>query len=136
MEAIFNFISTIAAIFGALGISFVIEKSSIKINPLGMIKKFFVGDIEKRIDELTDARLKARTNEIKFELSNYEKLANYGVELSENDIAFVRDLYDEYHKDLNQNHQGTIMYNKIEDLYAKQKKKKNMEKKKKTLAKK
>ena len=110
MEAIFNFISTIAAIFGALGISFVIEKSSIKINPLGMIKKFFVGDIEKRIDELTDARLKARTNEIKFELSNYEKLANYGVELSENDIAFVRDLYDEYHKDLNQNHQGTIPY--------------------------
>ena len=136
MEAIFNFISTIAAIFGALGISFVIEKSSIKINPLGMIKKFFVGDLEKRIDDLTDARLKARANEIKFELSNYEKLANYGVELSENDIAFVRDLYDEYHEDLKQNHQGTIMYNNIEDLYAKQKRQKKVEKKKKTLAKK
>ena len=136
MKMLIDILSVIGAILSFFGISFVVEKSNIKINPLKMIKKFFVGDIKEQLDNIEQARKKARANEIKFELSNYEKLANYGVKLTQNDIVFVRDLYDEYHKDLKQNHQGTIIYNNIEDLYRKQNQRKNTQKKKKTLAKK
>lgn len=117
LDSIFG---TIIAIFGTLGISFVVEKSPIKINPLSIIKKFLVGDIVEKIDKSEEARIKSRANEIKFELSNYEKLISNEIFLTEDDIAFVRELYDEYHKDLKQNHRGTIIYENIENLYKKQ----------------
>lgn len=120
-----SFIGTIIAILGTFGISFVIEKTPIKINPLSMIKKFLVGDLYTKIEDIEKARIKSRANEIKFELSNYEKLISNGVSLSEDDISFVRELYDEYHKDLKQNHRGTIIYENIENLYKEQKKLEN-----------
>lgn len=114
-------IGTVIAILGTFGVSFVIEKSPVKINPLSMIKKFFVGDLEEKFEKSEKARVTARSNEIKFELSNYEKLASNGILLSEDDIAFVRELYQEYHEDLKQNHRGTIIYENIEEMYKKQK---------------
>ena len=115
-------IGTIIAILGFFGISFAVEKSPIKINPLTMIKNFLVGDLTEKVEANEKARIKSRANEIKFELSNYEKLASNGITLTEDDIAFVRELYDEYHNDLNQNHRGTIIYENIEKLYLLQKK--------------
>ena len=114
-------IGTVIAILGTFGVSFVIEKSPIKINPLSMIKKFLVGDLEEKFEKSEKARVTARSNEIKFELSNYEKLASNGILLSEDDIAFVRELYQEYHEDLKQNHRGTIIYENIEEMNKKQK---------------
>lgn len=117
-----SIIGTVIAILGFFGVSFAVEKSPIKINPLSMIKNFLVGDLTQKIEECENKRVIARANEIKFELSNYEKLAGNGIELTENDIAFVRELYDEYHKELKQNHRGTIIYENIEKMYELQKK--------------
>lgn len=117
-----SIIGTIIAILGFFGVSFAVEKSPIKINPLSMIRDFLVGDLTKKIEEYESNRVLARTNEIKFELSNYEKLASNGISLTEDDIAFVRELYDEYHNKLKQNHRGTIIYENIEKLYELQKK--------------
>ena len=116
-----TFLGTIVAIIGGFGTFFVIEKSSIKINPLTMMKNFLVGDLTEKIDNYEKKRVRARANEIKFELSNYEKLASNGIDLSEDDIAFVRELYDEYHEELKQNHRGTIIYENIEKMYSEQK---------------
>lgn len=115
-----TFLGTIVAIVGSFGTFFVIEKSPLKINPLTMIKDFLVGDLTKKIEEYEKKRVLARANEIKFELSNYEKLASNGIELTEDDIAFVRELYDEYHNELKQNHRGTIIYENIERMYKEQ----------------
>lgn len=115
-------LGTIIAICGFFGVSFVVEKIPIKFSPLTMMKNFLVGDLTKKVEENEKARRKSRANEIKFELSNYEKLATNGIMLSEDDIAFVRELYDEYHNDLNQNHRGSIIYENIEKLYIEQKK--------------
>ena len=114
-------LGTVIAIFGFFGVSFAIEKSPIKFNPLTMIKNFFVGDLTEKFEEAEKARKKARANEIKFELSNYEKLISNGFYLTEDDIAFVRELYDEYHNDLKENHRGSIIYDNIEKLYKLQK---------------
>lgn len=118
MESVWG---TIVAFLGFFGVSFAIEKSPIKINPLSMIKDFLIGDLTKKIEDYEKKRVIARANEIKFELSNYEKLASNGINLTEDDIAFVRELYDEYNKELKQNHRGTIIYENIENLYKKQK---------------
>lgn len=115
-----SIIGTIIAILGFFGVSFAIEKSPIKINPLSMIKNFLVGDLTQKIEDYEKKRTLARANEIKFELSNYEKLASNGIELTDDDIAFVRELYDEYHNELKQNHRGTIIYENIEKMYKKQ----------------
>lgn len=116
-----SIVGTIIAMFGFFGVSFAIEKSPIKFNPMTLIKNFFLKDLTEKVEESEKARKKARANEIKFELSNYEKLASNGIFLSEDDIAFVRELYDEYHNDLKQNHRGSIMYENIEKLYILQK---------------
>lgn len=115
-------LGTIIAIFGFFGVSFAIEKSPIKFNPLTMIKDFFIKDLTEKFEESEKARIKSRANEIKFELSNYEKLASNGFTLTEDDMAFIRELYDEYHEDLKQNHRGTIIYKNIEKLYEIQQK--------------
>ena len=113
-------LGTIVAIFGFFGISFAIEKSPIKFNPMTMIKDFFIKDLTEKVEKNEEMRQKSRANEIKFELCNYEKLASNNILLSEDDMAFVRELYDEYHDDLKQNHRGTIIYNNIEKMYEKQ----------------
>lgn len=113
-------IGTIVAIFGFFGVSFAIEKSPIKFNPMTMIKDFFIKDLTEQVKKNEEMRQKSRANEIKFELCNYEKLASNNILLSEDDMAFVRELYDEYHDDLKQNHRGTIIYNNIERMYEKQ----------------
>ena len=117
-----SIIGTIIAIFSFFGISFAIEKSPIKINPMTMIKDFFIKDLTEKVENNEKARQKSRANEIKFELCNYEKLASNGILLSEDDMAFVRELYDEYHNDLKQNHRGSIIYNNIEEMYKMQQK--------------
>lgn len=117
-----SIISTIIAIFSFFGISFAIEKSPIKINPMTMIKDFFIKELTEKVESNEKARQKSRANEIKFELCNYEKLASNGILLSEDDMAFVRELYDEYHNDLKQNHRGSIIYNNIEEMYKMQQK--------------
>lgn len=122
-----TFLGTIVAVVGSFGTFFVIEKSPLKINPLTMIKDFLVGDLTKKIEEYEKKRVLARANEIKFELSNYEKLASNGIELTEDDIAFVRELYDEYHNELKQNHRGTIIYENIEKMYKEQQDLKNQQ---------
>ena len=119
-----NILGTIIAILGVFGISIVIEKTPIKINQLSMVRNFLVVDLINKVEENEKLRIKSRANEIKFELFNYEKLVNNGVELNENDMAFVREIYNEYHNDLKQNHLGTIIYETIEEAYAKQKKEK------------
>lgn len=132
MDVILDTIGTIVGLLSILGISFVVEKSTIKINPLSILKKFLVGDLSEKIDKMEESALVARSQTIRYELANFEKLAENGLELTENDIALVRDLYEEYHDILKQNHYGTIIYNNIEELYAKQQedKRKKTEKKK------
>lgn len=132
MEVILNIVSTIVGFLGVFGITFVIEKSTIKINPLSILKKFLVGDLSEKIDNIEKTSLMARSQTIRYELANFEKLAENGLDLTENDMALVRDLYEEYHDILKQNHYGTIIYNNIEELYAKQQeeKKQKAEKKK------
>ena len=116
-----SFLGAIVAVLGGFGTLFAIEKIPIKINPLTMMKNFLVGDLTAKVEEYEKKRVIARANEIKFELSNYEKLASNGIKLTEDDIAFVRELYDEYHEELEQNHRGTIIYNNIEKMYSQQK---------------
>ena len=118
-----SILGTIIAIFGFFGVSFAIEKSPIKFNPMTMIKDFFIKDLTEQVKKNEEMRQKSRANEIKFELCNYEKLASNNILLSEDDMAFVRELYDEYHDDLKQNHRGTIIYNNIEKMYENQQKK-------------
>ena len=47
-----SIIGTVVAILGFFGVSFVIEKTPIKINPLSIIKKFLVGDLSEKIDTI------------------------------------------------------------------------------------
>ena len=111
---IINNATTIAILMVILKLFIEIDKSDkIKFSPIKSIKHFFVGDLKEQIDN-------NRASEIKYELASYLKLAEEGKNLSENDIAFVRDIYDEYHNKLNRNHLGTIMYEKIEKHYSEQ----------------
>ena len=111
---IINNATTIAILIVILKLFIEIDKSDkIKLSPIKSIKNFFVGDLKEQIDN-------NRASEIKYELANYLKLAEEGKKLSENDIAFVRDIYDEYHNKLKRNHLGTIMYEKIEKHYSEQ----------------
>lgn len=119
-ENLGNFFTIITAFLSLFGISFVIEKTPIKISPLTALRNFLVGNIEKKIDDSEKARIKSRGNEIKFELFNYEKLLMNGVKLNENDIALIKEIYQEYHDDLKQNHLGTVIYEHILELYSKQ----------------
>lgn len=111
---IVNNATTIALIIVILKIFIEIDKSDkIKISPIKSVKTFFVGDLKQQIND-------NRASEIKYELASYLKLAEEGKKLTENDIAFVRDIYDEYHNKLKRNHLGTIMYDKIEKYYSEQ----------------
>lgn len=109
------------------GVSFAVEKSPIKINPLSMIRDFLLKDltekvdkIDKKVDNAEEARKISRGNTIKVELQSYKKFLENGIPLTKDDIATVRELYDEYHNTLELNHRGTILYNDIEKMYEEQ----------------
>lgn len=111
---IINNATLIAMLFIVFKFIFEIDKSDkIKISPLKSLKHFLTGDLSKTIEN-------NRATEIKFELSNYEKLLENGAKLNQNDIAFVREIYDEYNKKLGRNHLGTMIYEHIEEMYEKQ----------------
>lgn len=111
---IINNATTIAILIVILKLFIEIDKSDkIKFSPIKAIKHFFIGDLKQQIDN-------NRASEIKYELASYLKLAEENKKLTENDIAFVRDIYDEYHTQLKRNHLGTIMYEKIEKYYSEQ----------------
>lgn len=111
---VINNATLIAFVIIILKLFIEIDKSDkIKFSPIKTIKNFLIGDLQKKIDG-------NRSAEIKYELASYLKLAEEGKKLTENDIAFVRDIYDEYHNCLKQNHLGTIMYEKIEKYYSEQ----------------
>lgn len=119
---IINNATTIAIILIVLKSFVEIDKSDkIKFSPIKSFKKYFFGEMSEDIKHLHKKINDNRANEIKYELSSYLKLAEEGKYLTETDIAFVREIYDEYHNYLGKNHFGTIMYEKIEQYYSKQK---------------
>ena len=100
MESIFG---TIIAFLGAFGISFAVEKSPIKINPLSMIRKFLVGDISDKVDKI-DKKIetvekKVDNNEldrIREAILTYKKSMDIGVPLTDHEYEYILKIYDKY----------------------------------------
>jgi hypothetical protein len=100
-----SIIGTLVAFFGAFGITFVVEKSPIKINPLSMIKKFLVGDISEKIDNM-DKKIekvdkKVDNNEldrIRETILTYKKSMDMGVPITEHEYEYVLKIFDKYDK--------------------------------------
>lgn len=120
---------TIAAILGTFGISFVVEKSPIKINPLSMIKKFLVGDISDkisdmdkkvdRIDTKVDENEKDRLRET---ILQYKKSLDNGIPLSEHEYEYILKIYDKY-KNMGGNSFVSEVVQNIKEDYHKQEEK-------------
>ena len=100
MESI---LGTIVAILGSLGISIVIEKSPIKINPLSMIKKFLVGDLSHKVDDMNKKfdKLDEKVDEnekdrLRETILTYKKSIDNGIPLSEHEYEYLLKIYDKY----------------------------------------
>lgn len=73
-------LGTIIGILGMLGITFVIEKTPIKISPLTLLKKFFVNEIKTEINEI-----KTGLNEFKEETKESLNTCKKNIEINEID---------------------------------------------------
>lgn len=123
-----NVFSTIIALFGTLGISFVIEKSPIKINPLTIIKNFLIGDLKKdiinvdkkveKIEKKVDENEKDRIRET---ILQYKKSMDNGILLSEHEYEYILKIFDKYRNELNGNSFVCGVVEDIKIMYKKQK---------------
>lgn len=125
MESI---IGTIVAILGTFGISIVIEKSPIKINPLSMIRKFLVGDLSNKVDNM-DKKVenidnKVDENEkdrIRETILSYKKSIDNEIPLSEHEYEYILRIYDKYKK-MGGNSFVSDVVKDIQESYHKRKK--------------
>jgi len=105
-----SIIGTIVAILGTFGISIVIEKSPIKINPLSMIKKFLVGDLSTKVEDIDTKMdildMKVNENEkdrIRETILQYKKSIDNNIPLTEHEYEYVLKIYDKYKNELHGN---------------------------------
>jgi hypothetical protein len=125
-----NFFGTIVALFGFFGISFAVEKSPIKINPLSMIKKFLIGDLDEKVDNVNkkveNIGIKVDENEkdrIRYTILEYKKSLDNGIRMSDNEMEHVSKLFDKYRNELNGNSFVCQVYKEIVKMYSEQQKK-------------
>ena len=123
MESI---LGTIVALFGAFGISFVVEKSPIKINPLSMIKKFLIGDltekmeaIDKKVDKIDSKVDENEKDRLRETILQYKKGIDNGICLSDHEYEYILKIYDKYKK-MGGNSFITEVVEDIKEAYHKQ----------------
>lgn len=122
-----NIWGTIIAICGVFGISFVVEKSPIKINPLSMIKKFLVGDVNEALQDVTKKmdhiNYKVDENEkdrIREKILEYKKSLDNGIPMTEHEYEYVLKIFDKYRNELKGNSFVCELVNQIKEMYKKQ----------------
>ena len=112
-----SIIGTVVAILGFFGVSFVIEKTPIKINPLSIIKKFLVGDLSDKIDTIGKRVDENEKDRIRETILSYKKSMDNGIPLSEHEYEYILKIYD---KILHGNSFVQDVVNEIKILYKKQ----------------
>ena len=117
VESIFG---TVVAILGFFGISFVVEKTPIKINPLSIIKKFLVGDLSEKIDTIGKRVDENEADRIRETILSYKKSMDNGIPLSEHEYEYILKIYDKYKNVLKQNSFVEYVVSEIKILYKKQ----------------
>lgn len=117
VESIFG---TVVAILGFFGISFVVEKTPIKINPLSIIKKFLVGDLSEKIDTIGKRVDENEADRIRETILSYKKSMDNGIPLSEHEYEYILKIYDKYKNVLKQNSFVEYVVGEIKILYKKQ----------------
>ena len=117
VESIFG---TVVAILGFFGISFVVEKTPIKINPLSIIKKFLVGDLSEKIDTIGKRVDENEEDRIRETILSYKKSMDNGIPLSEHEYEYILKIYDKYKNVLKQNSFVEYVVDEIKILYKKQ----------------
>lgn len=121
-----NILSTIIALLGTLGVSFVVEKSPIKINPLSLIKKFLVGDLCEKIDNMDkkvvkiDEKVDKNENDrIKETVLTYRKLMKMGLPLSDYEYQYLCKVFDKYQSQGGNSFVADVM-EEIKEMYHSQ----------------
>lgn len=124
MESI---IGTIIAIFGFFGVSFVVEKTPIKINPLSSMKKFLIGDLSEKVDNINkkvdNINEKVDNNErdrIRHTILEYKKSLDNGIKMSDNEMEYVSKIHDKYKNELHGNSFEGEVYKEIVRNYREQ----------------
>lgn len=115
-----SILGTVVAILGFFGISFVVEKTPIKINPLSIIKKFLVGDLSEKIDTIGKRVDENEADRIRETILSYKKSMDNGIPLSEHEYEYILKIYDKYKNVLKQNSFVEYVVGEIKILYKKQ----------------
>jgi hypothetical protein len=115
-----SILGTVVAILGFFGISFVVEKTPIKINPLSIIKKFLVGDLSEKIDTIGKRVDENEADRIRETILSYKKSMDNGIPLSEHEYEYILKIYDKYKNVLKQNSFVEYVVEEIKILYKKQ----------------
>ena len=115
-----SIVGTVVAILGFFGVSFVVEKTPIKINPLSVIKKFLVGDILEKVDTIGKRVDENEKDRIRETILSYKKSMDNGIPLSEHEYEYILKIYDKYDKVLHGNSFVEDVVNQIKFLYKKQ----------------
>lgn len=102
------------------GVSFVVEKTPIKINPLSIIKKFLIGDLSEKIDTIGKRVDENEADRIRETILSYKKSMDNGIPLSEHEYEYILKIYDKYKNVLKQNSFVEYVVEEIKILYKKQ----------------
>lgn len=132
-------LGTVIAILGFFGVSFVIEKTPIKINPLSAMRKFLVGDIEQNVSDLKDTinnmEIKNDENEkdrLRYTILQYKKSLDNGIPMTEHEYEYVLRIFDKYKNVLHGNSFVCEVVKDIQRMYEEQERKEKEEKNKRT----
>ena len=115
-----SILGTVVAILGFFGVSFVVEKTPIKINPLSIIKKFLVGDLSEKIDTIGKRVDENEADRIRETILSYKKSMDNGILLSEHEYEYILKIFDKYKNVLKQNSFVEYVVGEIKILYKKQ----------------
>ena len=117
-------LQSILAIASIFGITIVCEKLPIKFSPYTAIKKFLVGDIENKLNTLSDkfihhldSTTEKEKEDIRYKLLTYHKSIKNGIKLTEYDIMCINSLYDRYTFELKGNSYIKSVYREIMEMY-------------------
>ena len=132
MESI---LGTVIAILGFFGVSFVVEKTPIKINPLSAMRKFLVGDIEQNVSDLKNTinnmEFKNDENEkdrLRYTILQYKKSLDNGIPMTEHEYEYVLRIFDKYKNVLHGNSFVCEVVKDIQRMYEEQEKKEKIKK--------
>lgn len=120
-------LQSLLAIAGVFGVTFVCEKLPIKFSPYTAIKRFLVGDIDAKLNTLSDkfvhhldSAKEKEKEDIRYKLLTYHKSIKNGIKLTEYDIMCINSLYDRYTFELNGNSYIKSVYREIMEMYKQQ----------------